>query len=325
MISAISPEERDRIQVARGLCILAVVLIHSVPVGLFQVFVRPFVNFAVAGFLFLSGMLSDPNKWNPWKRLKKVLIPYLIWVLVYTALNQYRSIPGIPIQYLKNLLTARSSAILYYVPVYCELTLLIPLFDRAARSKYRMLVFLISPIEVILIRMLPTLGVYELPHLLVLLRRVSCLAYISFFYLGFLIGNEFIQVRWTAKWLFGAAGLSVLLQMAEGYWYLQNNSTDCGTAMKLSAMLTSSLCCLLLYRFICNEKAPSVPVFKLLGDYSFGIYFSHLAIKKVVGHFFHFFANLPFPVNGIILILLSLLFVIVGRKVLGKYAKYVAF
>lgn len=325
MISSISPGRRDRIQVVRGVCIFAVVLIHSLPVGLIQVFVRPFLNFAVACFLFLSGMLSDPDRWNPGKRIKKVSIPYIIWTLVYTVMTKLHALQAVPITYLKNLLTGRAAAIMYYVFVYCELTLLIPVFDRLARSRYRFFVFLISPLEIVLFRLLPLLGVYSLPHYVTILRGVSCLGYISFFYLGFLIGNGYLSGNYSKKSIAIAVCASILIQIAEGFWYFQIDQTESGTAMKLSAMLTSILCCLLLYCYIRNENAGSIQFLKLLGDYSFGIFFCHIAVLKVLKHLPFYSLYLRFPINGLVTVALSLLIVFVGRKLLGKHAKYVAF
>lgn len=46
------------IQVLRGLAIAAVVLIHCLPESSASVTLRPFLNWSVALFLFLSGMLT---------------------------------------------------------------------------------------------------------------------------------------------------------------------------------------------------------------------------------------------------------------------------
>ena len=52
------PAKNQRIQILRGIAILAVVIIHSsIPLTV-QLVVRPFLNFAVALFIFLSGYLT---------------------------------------------------------------------------------------------------------------------------------------------------------------------------------------------------------------------------------------------------------------------------
>ena len=55
----LTDENSYRIQVLRGLAILGVVLIHTTPIGIAQVYCRPFINFSVGLFLFLSGFLSS--------------------------------------------------------------------------------------------------------------------------------------------------------------------------------------------------------------------------------------------------------------------------
>ena len=62
-------EKSYKIQVLRGLAIIAVVLIHNTPGGIAQVWCRPFLNFSVGLFLFMSAMLSSVEKWNPKKRI----------------------------------------------------------------------------------------------------------------------------------------------------------------------------------------------------------------------------------------------------------------
>lgn len=78
----------NHIQVLRALAIIAVVMIHTTPHGIPQVVCRPFVNFSVATFLFLSGYLTKIENAN-WfafykKRILRVFIPYLIWTIIYS-------------------------------------------------------------------------------------------------------------------------------------------------------------------------------------------------------------------------------------------------
>ena len=104
------------VQVFRALAIIAVVMIHTTPLGYWQVFCRPFINFSVATFLFLSGYLTDVDNDN-WKtfykkRIIRVIIPYIIWTVLYSL--KYFNIGNL----LVNLLTAQAAAPIYYVFVY---------------------------------------------------------------------------------------------------------------------------------------------------------------------------------------------------------------
>ena len=156
-MTLINSDKSSKIQVLRGLAIIAVVFIHCTPGGLAQIICRPFLNIGVALFLFLSGMLSDAKKWNPKKRLIKILIPYAIWTLIYTVTLSYKTPDRIISDYFSHLILGDSSTVMYYVFVYCELTLLIPIIDKIARSKFKYLGFIISPLEIIFFRLFNTL------------------------------------------------------------------------------------------------------------------------------------------------------------------------
>ena len=90
-----------KVQVLRALAIIAVVAIHTCPSGLPQVIVRPFVNFGVGLFLFLSGWLTRENDFGKSffkRRIFRVLVPYVIWTVVYSLQR------GAPDKILFNLL-----------------------------------------------------------------------------------------------------------------------------------------------------------------------------------------------------------------------------
>ena len=67
------------IQALRGLAISAVVLIHALPQSEYSLLVRPFLNWGVALFLFISGLLSPEPRFASGggvvrNRLVKVLL-----------------------------------------------------------------------------------------------------------------------------------------------------------------------------------------------------------------------------------------------------------
>ena len=80
---------KDRyLQALCGLAISAVVLIHCLPQCAASVAIRPFLNFSVALFLFLSGVLTDERKFNarlgfwrsPWA-------PYRLRCTIYWSIH----------------------------------------------------------------------------------------------------------------------------------------------------------------------------------------------------------------------------------------------
>ena len=315
MLEAMNKESSYKIQLLRGLAIMAVVTIHNVPAGLPQVFIRPFVNFSVGLFLFLSGLLSDAKKWQPKKRIVKVLIPYIIWSLIYVGIRYYKTPEQLPLAYLKALLTANASAALYYIFVYIELTLCIPIIDKLARSKAKWIGFLISPLEIAALRMLPLITGREVNGYLGILMNVSCLGWFTYFYLGYLLGNGLLELKMSPKKLCILLGGSIALQIQEGWWYYSLGSQNCGTQLKLSSVLSGILFCFLAYHYILS----------FLGNHSFGIYLSHLAVMAVLDKIPYYKQIAVFPMNAAAALLLSCACAAVFGKLLGKGAKYFGF
>ena len=60
--------------------------------GGYGVIIRPFVNFAVGMFIFLSGYLTKENENGVYRdiiyrRIKKIIIPYIIWSFIFAVVN----------------------------------------------------------------------------------------------------------------------------------------------------------------------------------------------------------------------------------------------
>ena len=314
----------SRIQVVRGIAIIAVVLIHTLPVGALQVWVRPFLNIAVGLFLFLSGMLSKASKWKPGKRLFKILVPYFLWTLIYVVFFFYMLPSEIPVEFLKRLILGNVTPAMYYVFVYCELTLLIPLIDKLAKSKLKMLGFAISPIEIIVMRMLPALLGYQLPEVVNTIMELSCLWCFSFFYLGYLVGNGMLKISLSNAKLIVLSIVGLVLQFGEGYWLYLRGDENCGTQAKISILITTSFFALLMYRYVHSNAG--IPGFiKFIGDHSFGIFFAHYLFVILLRKMTLLNDCLVFPLNGIIVLGVSLLLSWGGSKLPGKAGKYLAF
>ena len=297
-----------KVQLVRGLSIIAVVAIHN--------------NFAVGTFLFLSGMLSSVDQWNPKKRITKVVLPYAFWTLVYSSLKNIHMISKLPLEYMLSLITGNSAAVMYYIFVYCEFTLLLPLIDKLARSKYRFVGFLISPLEIIIMRLLPLVFHVTLNPYVWTIRHISCVGWFIYYYLGYLIGNNLLKIKAHKKTLWF---VSIILQILEGYGYLLLHEINCGTQLKLTAILTGVIFNLILYQFISSDCSLQMNYLYTLGNYSFGVYFSHLAIMAVLNYIPYYSKFVIFPFNVLVVLLISCLCVWIGKKILGKKSKYIAF
>lgn len=125
----------------RGVCILAVLLIHcpsgiAYDVGTFeftsQVIIRQIINFPVAIFIFLCGYFVNIEKClqNPksyiFARVKRLMIPFILWSLFYTGISLAQDIKNKNViawgQYLLKIAVGKASAPLYYIVVLIQLT-----------------------------------------------------------------------------------------------------------------------------------------------------------------------------------------------------------
>lgn len=223
-----------------------------------------------------------------------------------------------------SLLLGKSSDMMYYVFVYCEFTLLIPLIDKLAKSKYKLLGFVVSPLEIIFMRLLPIVLGCSMNKYVSEIMTISCLGWFTYFYLGYLFGNDMLKVKSSISKLVLMYVGSIILQVLEGYWYFSMGESNCGTQLKLSAILSGVIFLLLAYKYINYEHAVKVKVLHILGDCSFGIYFAHLEVIIVLSKVAYYKQYVFFPVNAVVTVIITTFLVMIGRKVLGRYGKYFA-
>ena len=305
--------KNDKIQAVRALAIFAVVLIHTCPLGKWQVIFRPFLNFAVATFLFLSGYLTKLNNVN-WKvfykkRISRVYIPYFIWNILYSILlKNQKSI-------LFNLITTKATGTLYYIYVYIQFVLLTPLIGKLAKSKYKIMGWFISPISLILFKYIWLIKGIEMNETITIIWDVCCLGWFSFYYLGILLGNNLIRVKYNKKILYIYI-ISIILQIIEGNIWYKLGDINCGSQLKLTSLFTSTIFMLIIFNYLKSEKSPNkLSVF--IGNFSFGIYLSHILIKRIIDNL-PFYNYIPYIFNSILVLFTSLLFVLFLNKICGK-------
>ncbi len=282
-----------RVQVMRGIAILAVVLIHTCPKDpAWQIGFRPVVNFGVPMFLFLSGWLTKqkPQSWQTLykKRIPRVLIPYIIWTVVYTLVDKNpRSLPY-------NILTAGAVYTLYYIPVYIQLVLLTPLVEKLAVSRFRWIGLLVTPLSFLLF----TYRAGGLSDRMTLLYYLSFLGWFSYYYFGLLFGDENTISSNHAKMARYLLPAAVLLQIGEAWLWWKAGWVDCGTPMKLTAFFTNLLFMIIICPYLRRQESNTPPFLSSLGTYAFGIYLIHPLFIRV-------FSNLPFCLNALTVLLCS--------------------
>ena len=291
-------------------------MIHTTPLGNWQVLCRPFINFSVATFLFLSGYLTriENDNWYAFykKRISRVLIPYIIWTILYTLASQH--IEKIPM----NLLTAKAAAPMYFIFVYIQFVLLTPLLGKLATSKYHFLGWFVAPVSVLIFKYYWLLTGQNMNSYISLIWSDACLGWFTFYYLGLVLGNRIIEKQYSLRILLVLYLFSILIQMAEGYWWLSLGEVNCGTQIKLSSFLTSSLFLLIAFTMLKDGRYDIKNRFlRILGDYSFGIYLCHIMVMYLLRGFVPYFKSIPYPITSVIIILISLSCCYIGDRICG--------
>lgn len=271
------------LQALRGLAIAAVVLIHALPQSEYSLLVRPFLNWGVALFLFISGLLSPESRFAVGgviqKRLVKALMPYALWSTVYFLLFGN----GDLLSLLKGLLTGSCAAQLYYLLVYAQLVVLTPWLHGMLR-RHRALIYSVTPVVLLLREVLGAFGL-SVPHLASLFP-----AWLVYYLMGLDWGRvgpglERLGVPKAALALVAA----LALQSLSGFlWFAHGNYDLATTQLKLSSMFTALAAISLLMLASRGVRAGLAECGALtgLGDLSFGVYLCHMGVLAVVKKLF---------------------------------------
>ena len=283
-----------------------------------QVICKPFINFAVATFIFLSGYLTkaDNDNWLAFyrRRITRVLVPYFIWTVIY-SIQDIQS-EGLSVL-VKNLLCANATTTLYYIFVYIQFVLLTPLLGKLAKSRFRHLGWIIAPLSVVLFKYIPGFGDIHLGKHVELLWSDACLGWFTFYYIGLILGNKILSPKFNLRNMVFLYCVSLLLQMVEGYLWFTVDPAGCGSQLKLTSILSSSIFMLIIYSVLSSNHGTKCRLLGTIGDYSFGIYLVHMMILKALEPM-TLYSAIPYPVTSLIILIISFIFCNVFTAVTGK-------
>lgn len=310
-----------RIQMIRGLAIISVIVIHTWPSGLPAAFYRPFVNCGVPLFLFLSGYLTDRQRSNirdlVVRRIRRVLIPYFIWVSFYSLSYGKCNLNG----WIFNLVTGTAGPQFYFILVYIQLVLLTPILLRVIQSKYKSCIWILSPLSILIFVYLPLLCGFRYGRLIEIFWSDSCLGWIIYYYEGLLLRNSDLDFSYSNKRLVISLIAAVLLQIIEGLLFYYAGDINCGTQLKLSSLFTSVIIIVFAYRFIHREYSYKKDLISktlvLIGNASFGIYLIHIIVIYYLNVLFLRYSETPFYIQSLFILVISCSFVYLGRRLVG--------
>lgn len=280
--------KNSKIQIVRAILALIVVMIHAMPsFSVPRIIARPFLNIAVAGFIFLSGFLTKTNvetKKIYKKRIMVSLIPYMLFTIFYTIGKGYKAGVGISLASIgKNLITTQGSGVLYYLVVYIQLVLLTPLLVRIARQKKWFLnlpVLIIQPLFLLFFYLGIINGdiLKEAPYYMMFFP-----VWLTYYYLGILIGNDLLKIKTKNSTLIVLVAIGIVLQITEGFFWLNNTSVKdmYYSQIRITALLENIPLLLLITRYIRSKKEKTNKLLCKIGDASFGIYLLHPALIMI--------------------------------------------
>jgi peptidoglycan/LPS O-acetylase OafA/YrhL len=233
--------------------------------------------------------------------------------------------------------TFRTCGIYYYFAVYIQLTLLTPLIARLVRSDYWKAGFLITPITYI-----PMYGLVIMKMPLKFPKNaICCLVWCSFFYIGLCIRNGRISLKAksTMKWIIIFILVSIAQAIEGSAWFRFGDFDMATTQFKYTALIGTSISIVLLLLYIMYGKkmfqGVSIPLLcdtrvtqvllrwlKRIGDYSFGIYLSHMLIMTILSK--TLYAHIPkiFIVDVLFLLIIEIIGIGICKRLFGRWPRF---
>lgn len=280
-------EKKDEnIQMVRGLCIAAVVLIHSGnAVGMqsmsgqewqfwYWLILRQLVNFAVGVFFFLSGLLVDQEKVRrtPTKfilnRMNRLLIPFVVWSCVYTFkmfLSEWPEVDGMSL--LLHFIAGKTAAPFYFILVLMQLNIITPFLLRMKGNRpAEFVIWCITPIYLV------ALGTYcVLKGNQPVLYETVFPAWLIYYWAGIVWKSNRKAFPIKTKYILAALVFSIV------------NAVTLVILLKAFALAPSQVrlatvpyALMLAVWFITHRfPLPGKVIWKCLGDNSYGIFYIH--------------------------------------------------
>ncbi len=321
----------EKVQIIRALAIMAVVAIHTPAPEPWVVFIRPFFNFAVAMFLFLSGYLTASKVARSASpdfpaliknRLRRIVPTYALWVLLTSLpfiLLQLCKQTCTPVSALGIVLNQSCGVPYYFFLVYFQLLLLHPWIERLAASRFRTLGMLLTPAAIC--------GLYYMHiasiHLPGMGYAMFFPVWFGYYYLGVILGQRKEKPAWNPSLLAFIWLATCALQWAEGWFWYTEGSIDMATSqLRLTSFLSSNAAILLAYACINLPKATTKPKFIkrtliLIGNCSMGIFLSHCMMIPIWNHtasFLHI--PTPYPIKTVAVLTASLVLILLANRLL---------
>ena len=218
-----------------------------------------------------------------------------------------------------NFITGQCCSIYYFIIVYIQLTVLVPLISKLIQSRYWKFGFLITPISIVIEY------IYAINNSPISFpfNGLFFFVWFIFFYLGMCIRNGNIRISLDYKNFCYLFVIGYVIQLIESIiWHIYGNYNMATTQLKFSAILCSVIVSIISYLWITKETKILYnrisKIFIMIGNYSFGIYLTHIALMAVFNKTIYKFIDIVFPINVILIILIEVLGIRFIEKFCGK-------
>lgn len=301
----------------RGLCIILVVFIHvTVPLygdGTLRwewYILRRMTAFPVAVFFFMAGYFVHVDKANSWRylwsKIKRVLMPYLLFSTVYIVLNVLLGSNANWKGIVANYLLGTSEIQMYYCIYLIQMILLLPLLKKGIESKYRhvlMMFVLLAGMAVAYVKVY--LGIFQT------ILSPICLTFVIYYMIGLYV-KEYTDGRYKFRFLdclkkrnlrfvVGCVLVGLFAALVEGasqYPELLTGQTTMANYFYCIAVLALLLS--IFWKYGGQDCRVKLYPLVWLGEQSFSIYLCHMVIMRPMIIWFENI-NLAYPWRQLIL------------------------
>ncbi len=314
----------QRLLILSGFAIVSVILFHSAGWGLTVLFswklrylpfvaanyeplgspayyylrvVEQFVSFSIPAFLFVSGYFvastSRKNEPMSWQlvatRIRKLLIPYLVWCgLIFLLLFLEGKTHSLR-WYFKSVLTGRTNESHHYVLLLCQYYLLSPLLVPLGLKRPQLLLILSGLMELVVqLLYYPLLLGIDVPWMRPFVDAVPKYLFptrIFWFCLGIAVRFQLQSAKAWAhrmKWgLLSATVMFYLLGIAEWELHFRRSA---GWLNHRETLIDNFYHFAFLFTFFAFDKAriPFSKQISAVGEKSYGIYLAHVPVMGYV-------------------------------------------
>jgi peptidoglycan/LPS O-acetylase OafA/YrhL len=261
-------------------------------------FIEQLVVVVIPIFLFVSGYFvafsagkRHTLSWTQiWGRVKALLIPYVLWTLLFWVLWLPQGIVYSPLEYLAMFLTGKTTEAYYYVPLLIQFYVLSPLLVPLARNHWKWLLLGTGLIQIGL-QLAQTAvmlqGPGNVPDVVLLVARIPkwlFLARLFWFSLGIVVGFHLAQFKQMLAKVKTVSLVTAVLLIPLGMieWVLIVRYSGENWLPHRETLLDSVYALAVLFAFFgyANVKLPANKTISDWGAKSFGIYLAHIPVME---------------------------------------------